>query len=117
MGIYSRAKSATQFNVPGPGAYRNEDVRSAWKAAPKYSLSARAKSGNSNASPGPAAYLLPKSSVAKPGTPAYTMRTKPNTGSFMEDLAKVCNFIFCIKSYAPGNGQFERSHRLNFSDQ
>ena len=50
--IYSRAKSATQFNVPGPGAYRNEDVRSAWKAAPKYSLSARAKSGNSNASPG-----------------------------------------------------------------
>jgi len=94
--IYSRAKSATQFNTPGPGAYRNENVTASWKAAPKYSLSARSKSGSSTKSPGPAAYMLPKASVAKPGTPAYTMRPKPHTGSFMEDLAK-----------APGPGTYK----------
>ena len=50
--MYSRAKSATQFNTPGPGAYRNENVTASWKAAPKYSLSARSKSGSSTKSPG-----------------------------------------------------------------
>lgn len=94
--LYSRAKSATAFNVPGPGAYKNESVTASWKAAPKYSLSARTKSGKSQRSPGPAAYMLPKSSVAKPATPAYTMRSKPLTGSFMEDLAK-----------APGPGTYK----------
>lgn len=94
--MYSRAKSATQFNTPGPGAYRNENVTASWKAAPKYSLSARSKSGSSTKSPGPAAYMLPRASVAKPGTPAYTMRPKPHTGSFMEDLAK-----------APGPGTYK----------
>lgn len=50
--MYSRAKSATAFNVPGPGAYRSEAVTAGWKAAPKYSLAARTKSGKSNRSPG-----------------------------------------------------------------
>jgi len=86
--IYSRAKSAQIFNTPGPGTYRNEDVKASFSAAPKYSLSSRAKSGSSKKSPGPAAYMLPNSSVAKPATPAYTMRPKPNVGSFTEDLAK-----------------------------
>lgn len=94
--LYSRAKSATAFNVPGPGAYKNEAVVASWKAAPKYSLSARTKSGKSQRSPGPAAYMLPNASVAKPATPAYTMRSKPMTGSFMEDLAK-----------APGPGTYK----------
>lgn len=94
--LYSRAKSATPFNVPGPGAYRNENVIANYKSMPKYSLSARSKSGNPHKSPGPAAYMVPKSSYTKPGTPAYSMRLKPATGSFMEDLAK-----------APGPGTYK----------
>lgn len=86
--IYSRTKSATQFNVPGPGTYRNENVKINTKAAPNYSLASRAKSSNSKRSPGPAAYMLPRTSVSKPQTPAFTMRPKPNVGSFTEDLAK-----------------------------
>ena len=50
--IYSRAKSAQIFNTPGPGTYRNEDVKASFSAAPKYSLSSRAKSGSSKKSPG-----------------------------------------------------------------
>jgi len=86
--LYSRSKSATAFNTPGPGTYRNEDVRASHKAAPAYSLTGRAKSGYSNKTPGPAAYMLPRASVNRHGTPAYSMRLKPTTGSFTEDLAK-----------------------------
>ena len=50
--IYSRTKSAVAFNVPGPGTYRNENVKMAYKAAPNYSLASRAKSSNANRSPG-----------------------------------------------------------------
>ena len=50
--MYSRSKSATAFNTPGPGTYRNEDSRAAHKAAPAYSLTGRAKSGYSNKTPG-----------------------------------------------------------------
>merc|ERR1712113_614689 len=86
--LYSRTQSAKAFNTPGPGTYRNENVKVTHKGAPKYSLSSRAKSGGTNKTPGPAAYMLPRSSVSKPQTPAYTMRPKPNVGSFTEDLAK-----------------------------
>ena len=50
--MYSRSKSATAFNTPGPGTYRNENVRASHKAAPAYSLTGRAKSGYSNKTPG-----------------------------------------------------------------
>ncbi|XP_041452690.1 LOW QUALITY PROTEIN: outer dense fiber protein 3-like [Lytechinus variegatus] len=91
--LYCRPKEITTFRTPGPGAYSPEKAGpSAHFKAAAYSLRPRTKGVKCDKSPAPNCYILPLIlggySCVKPSGPRYSLRSRPNVGSFAEDMAK-----------------------------
>ena len=95
--LYSRPRDSTLFKTPGPGAYSPEVSGPTSKyQPPKYSFGIRHRHRRSDNTPAANSYTLPNMLGAtvqskKRQAPVYSMTGRSKTGSFHEDLQRVCS--------------------------
>jgi len=93
VGVSGRHKDLTSFQTPSPDKYCTDpSARQVFHCPPSYSLSVRTKQSKTDNNPAPNAYTLPTTVgdklVDKKTLPSYSLRSRPEIGSFAEDLQK-----------------------------